>query len=647
MSPISINQVFRRIPSSLDLNGPVLSFTTQPVTTFGDSGGSVNLVGIATVSFPGNPSPENSGTITYQWYGPNGALTEGSKYSGTKTTTLTVSNLQTPGDSGENYYVEAAYTPSTETGNALNEPLKSNTATLNVYPTISITTQPQDATAAEDENATFTVVATISDTSFGGLVNQWYQNDVALSDRTNPLVSGSRTQTLTIEKINTDDTEIKFTGSITVNDRTITATSNTVDFIGVDPRNILNFEAYDVNNERFTSRQVNLDDVETFRLDDGTFGNDFGIIQFHSPEKPFDLRMNINAARGANNGSRNGGEGGSSVVLLSLKEDTEYTIIGIANNNGVFIYEGSTLLLVVGGGGDAGNAGNGGAGGGVDGNGTNGTGGIPGSAGLVPDNLSLTGIWGSIIRGADVDLYPGDSIANGSAAGRVITCSRGRYWVDEGVAPCSNNSSSNIRFRYADGTQETDSAEIIRGFKPGYTVTTTRGVGTTNGGNGGNGARGGEGGRNGGGGGGGSGYTNGTATVLRSTQGGNSLAESFIIFSVGPAYIDVRWSISREAGDSNRVTYRLAEGDGPNDITFGPNGGSFVTTVAEQSVYRLQSVSGSGPGSVGLRISGNTLQLDDRRGAGEDNDWNDLQVTPQYGRWNGTGEWRLDARLPD
>ena len=99
MSPISINQVFRRIPSSLDLNGPVLSFTTQPVTTFGDSGGSVNLVGIATVSFPGNPSPENSGTITYQWYGPNGALTEGSKYSGTKTTTLTVSNLQTPGRS--------------------------------------------------------------------------------------------------------------------------------------------------------------------------------------------------------------------------------------------------------------------------------------------------------------------------------------------------------------------------------------------------------------------------------------------------------------------------------------------------------------------------------------------------------------------
>ena len=116
-------QVFRHIPTSLDLNGPVLSFTTQPTTTFGDAGSNATLTGIATVSFPGNPSPDNTGTITYQWYGPGGALTNGTKYSGATTSTLTINNLQTPGDSGENYYVEAAYTHSTETGNAVNEPL--------------------------------------------------------------------------------------------------------------------------------------------------------------------------------------------------------------------------------------------------------------------------------------------------------------------------------------------------------------------------------------------------------------------------------------------------------------------------------------------------------------------------------------------
>ena len=645
MSPIAVNQVFRRVPTSLDLNGPVLSFTTQPTGSFNDAGTNATVIGIATVSFPGNSSPDNSGSIAYQWYGPSGALAEGSKFTGTATTTLTISNLQTPGDSG-NYYLEASYTPSTETGNAINEPLKSNVASVNVYPTISITTQPVDTTTATDENAEFTVVATLSDSSYGGLTNQWSQDGVNLSDGTNPFVSGSKSQTLTIEKTSTTTTQIGFTASVVVNGRTITKSSNTVDFIGVAPRSVLTFEGFDMTNERYSSRDVNLDDVNTFTLNSSTFGSDYSIIQFHAPEKPFTLRMAIHAAKGASSGSNNGGQGGVSNVVLDVKEDTEYTIIGVSNNSGVFIYEGSTLIMVVGQGGAAGTGGNGGNGGGVTGNGSNGTGAGAGSGGSNPSNLTLAAIWGSVLAGADIDLYSGDSIASAPDGGRTITCSRGSYWIDRGIAACSNNSSSDINFRYIDGTQETDSSDILRGFKPGYSVTNTSGAGLSNGGNGGNGARGGQGGVNGGGGGGGSGYTNGTARVLSSTQGGNNTTSSFIIFSLSPAYVEVTWSISREAGDANTVTYSLAEGDGPSSMTFGPNGGTQRHQIAVGSIYNLTSTSKSGPGSLGLRISGNTLQLDDRRGAGADSDWNDLQVTPNYGRWNGTGQYRLDARLP-
>ena len=90
MSPIAIHQVNRRIPTTLDLNGPVLSFTTQPTGAYYSVGDDATLTGIATVSFPGNSSPDNSGTITYQWYKGSTALSDGSDYTGTATTTLTI-----------------------------------------------------------------------------------------------------------------------------------------------------------------------------------------------------------------------------------------------------------------------------------------------------------------------------------------------------------------------------------------------------------------------------------------------------------------------------------------------------------------------------------------------------------------------------
>jgi len=642
MSPIAIHQVYRHIPTTLDLNGPILSFTTQPEGLYRSASGTATFVGIATVSFPGNSSPENSGSISYQWYDQNGALSDGTNLSGTATTTLTVSNISSPGDNGRGFYLKADYVPSVDTGNARNEPLDSNVGILTVYPTITFSTQPSDDTVGEGGQAVFTADTTISDTSFGALSFQWTKNGTALSDRSSPFIGGSRTETLTIEREGTGTDDIALTASIVIDGTTISATSNTVDFTGVAARNVLNFEGFDVVNNRYKTAEVNLDSTETYTVNRNTFGGDYSVITFHSPETSFDARMQIYAAKGGNNGSRTGGNGGFTEVDLRIKEDTEYTIIGISNNSAVFVYEGSTLILVTGQGGDAGRDGDGGAGGGANGNGANGGATIQGSGAVVPSNLTLAGVWGSIISASSVNLYSGDSIASGSAGGRTITCSRGRHWIDQGVSACSNNSSGNIKFRYNDGTEATESASVIRGFKPGYTVTTTRGVGVNNGGNGGNGATGGEGGRNGGGGGGGSGYTNGTATIRKSTQGGNSSTDSYITFSLKPATQTVTFSISREAGDANRVTYTLSQGEGPSSLSFGPNGGTLTAEIAPGTIYKLSSVSGSGPGSIGLRISGNTLQLDDRRGAGADSDWNDLQVTPNAGRWNGTGEYRLD-----
>ena len=99
----------------------------------------------------------------------------------------------------------------------------------------------------------------------------------------------------------------------------------------MSPRSVLRFETYKSDNTYSTSTQ-NLDDGD-FTLNSSTFGSGFNIIQFNATEKSFDLKMEIKASRGANNGSVIGGEGGTSNVTLTLAEDTEYTILGVGNNS--------------------------------------------------------------------------------------------------------------------------------------------------------------------------------------------------------------------------------------------------------------------------------------------------------------------------
>lgn len=198
--------------TTLDLNGPILSFTTNPVgaigigTTIGSiGGGSVTLTGIATATFTSigtitNPAT-NTGFITYRWYEVGvGALGDSTYVTGTATTSLTLSNLITPTDNGREFYLVADYVPSAysqpsgspvtagtarSTGNAINDPVSSGIGTIVVLPRLEIISQPSSTSALLNQNKTITVVAGLTDNLFpNDLTYQWYWDGVPVNDGT-------------------------------------------------------------------------------------------------------------------------------------------------------------------------------------------------------------------------------------------------------------------------------------------------------------------------------------------------------------------------------------------------------------------------------------------------------------------------------
>jgi hypothetical protein len=141
----------------------------------------------------------------------------------------------------------------------------------------------------------------------------------------------------------------------------------------------------------------------------------------------------------------------------------------------------------------------------------------------VVGELSANGIVGSA---TSLTAISPDTQAVAPNGGRVLPCTRGVYWRQVGVSPCSDV--GNTQFRLKEGVIVTNTASIVRGFKAGYGINETSGQGSTGGGNGGSGATGGQGGTNGSGGGGGSGYTDGSVTVV-STQLGGSTEDAKVI----------------------------------------------------------------------------------------------------------------------
>ena len=661
MSPL-----FPNIQSKLDLNGPVLSFDTQPVgTSCSVASGIATFIGIATATFPDTQTGRdtNTGTVTYQWYKGSTAITDGTGVTGSATTTLTLSGLTSPDDDSSEFFVQVGYDPNGLTPNAINEPINSDSATVSVFPTISISTQPEDSTVVEDISTTFSVVATNSDPLFATdeqtrpapLQYQWYLNGTELNDSS--LVSGSKSATLTITREDPALDRVYCSVShANAQPGIVTSTEAKLDVAA--NRAFIQWELIG-NGTRQEKGERDLRSAGPFRAR-ARAEVDSRFIQMFSPERDVDVKITLGGAAGASRNGRRGGEGGISVFKMTMKKNFEYTVrLGIHSNLGggpaggangggglAVIYEKARVLAVCGGGGGAGVSGRGGDGGGCNVRGERGENGSNGGALVAVDSLSTPG-------NADFTSAPG---------GQLSGCTIGDYWKDQGKQPCEDVGTGvallgNIGNVMSD-TTSTDTGDIIRGFKSGQGHRNNGGTGSGNGGGGGAGARGCDGNGGNGGGGGASGYHSSQVELLDSStlSGGTELGGNddvaFICVEEYTADGDQRpcippnsglmvqektvtWSVSRSAGDRNTVTFSKQSGDGPSAITFGPNGGSVTTQISAGAVYTRTSSTASGGRGLSFRLSGNTLQLDDNL----DRDFNDLQVTPNFGQFTSDSRW--------
>ena len=193
--------------TTLDLNGPILSFTTNPVGV-ASTGVSIGSTGGGTATFTGIATASGTGSIAYQWYESDvGPLSNSTNVTGTATTTLTITNLTTPTDNNRRFFLTVDYVPSAyqssspvtagtarSTGNAINDPLSSTIGILTVYPLIEVIAQPTDGQAILNTNTTFNIDASLTDASFGsGVSYQWQLNGQNVDDGV--IVSSTTTST--------------------------------------------------------------------------------------------------------------------------------------------------------------------------------------------------------------------------------------------------------------------------------------------------------------------------------------------------------------------------------------------------------------------------------------------------------------------
>jgi len=659
MSPL-----FPNIQSTLDLNGPVLSFSTQPVgTSCSVASGIATFIGIATATFPDTQTGRdtNTGTVTHQWYSGTTALSDGTTsgvtITGSATTTLTLSGLTNPLPISGQVFVQAGYDPNDLSPNAINEPINSNSATLTVFPTISIDTQPQDSTVVEDIETSFSVDASTSDSSTG-LGYQWYLNGSE--------ISGATSSTLSITRPDPGFDKVYCAVSHpTAQPGIVTSTQAKLDVASA--RTYITWELIgDGSRQDSGARDLVASGEFTQRARADLNAR---ILQVFSPEEDVVVKITLGGAAGANKNGHGGGQGGISVFKMTLVKNTEYTVkLGINDTNKggggprggtngggglAAIYEKASVIAVCGGGGGAGNNGGGGDGGGCNVKGQPGGRGGAGGAIVPLDTLPKVGVMDEA----------------SSAGGRLSACTVGNYWKDQGKAPCEDvgtgvallGNTGNVM----SDTTSTSTGDIVRGFKAGMAHRNNGGAGSGNGGGGGAGATGGAG-SNSGGGGGASGYIvsaglGGEVKLLDSTtlkngtgQGGNT-GVAFISIEAYDANDDhkplippvnpentektVEFYVSRNAGDSNTVTFTRRSGSGPDQLTFGPNGGYNVTAqIGTGAVYERTSSTASGGRGLSFRLSGITLQLDDNL----DGDFNDLTITPRQGRFTSDSRWAAD-----
>ena len=523
-------QVFRHIPTTLDLNGPILSLSSLTGTGSTISGGEVSFIGLATATFP-SQTPTNpavpDGTLTYQWYEVGvGALSDGTNISGSATTTLTISNVISPDDNGREFYLRNAYTPSAygvgkSTPNALNEPLDSGIVTIGVDPFITITSEPGISTVAQGQSATFSIGATVSDGTLGDLSYAWTQDGTA--------ISGQTSSTLSISDTTVGVTTIQ--GSVSHPSASNSPVYTTaVNYDVVSARQILNVEVLDSTPSLYSTQSRNLyDETFNYTADPSIWTR---VLSLYAPERDINVKITLGAGAGRELVGNRGGHGGMSIFNLTLAQDTEYIVklgaltapSGGSNGGGggAFFYRKGTLLVAVGGGGGAGSNGRGGDGGGVAIAGENGTGSNPGLGGGLFSEGSLP-VAGFFAGGS----YSGGVNYSSLTGGRLSACTIGNYYATQGFSPCSDV--GNVKFRGGEGGIASGTATIQRGYKSGLAHRNNGGNGEGNNGGGGGGTVGGNAGSSGGSGGGGaSGYSNGEVTIVTTQLGGNTSTNAYI-----------------------------------------------------------------------------------------------------------------------
>ena len=486
-------KVFRNTPTTIDLNGPTLSFLEQPVgiTTIEST---ASFTGIVT------STPVGTGHLSYQWYEVGvGAVGSASTAEVGIGTTLTLTGLVDPDDSGRQFYLESSYVASAygsspitagtarSTGNALNAPLDSDTVSLGVAPTISITTQPGIATVVTDASASFGIAATVTDGTINNLTYRWQEDGSDLSDSTT--VAGSATTSLTISSDTVGVSTIRCVVSHTSASNS-PLNSNTVDFNVVSPttRKVLYIEEFDVNATLHSTQIVDLVDGALEIIPDQTgiaaTSNWNRIYSIYAPEDDLSVKVTLSGAAGEDFGSFTGGAGGESSFNLTLTQSQEYVAnLGAAiwpsgglsvnrgdGGGGSFFYEGGELLVA--------------SGGGSGGYLTNGQ---PGSGGGIGANPTLT----------PIGLFPGGgsvptSAGNVNIGGRVGGCTIGDYWQTQGIAPCASIGSTTF-FTGQDGqkTSNFNGVTVTRGYKAGLNYQFNAGNGDPGNGAGGGGALGG------------------------------------------------------------------------------------------------------------------------------------------------------------
>ena len=427
MSPLAI---WNHIPTVLDLNGPSLEFSTQPVGVTTTVGLAVTFTGVATVSFPAGTAIE--GNIVYRWYNSTdgSAITDGNRtnsrggittFSGAATTSMIIMNCQFYEDNADEYYLEADFKPvgywqpgnESPNPNAINDKLKSNTVQLLVPSVLEIVSQPQPETEANTALlANFNVVATLTDPSLNALIEYQWKIDGAnlVDDGTN--IIGATSPNLRIKR---SEGSYQLSCSVSHPDALPTSIlSDTVAYITSPLVATIYAQYLDLEQEwgnisnTLSNREADLGlgplnlTAEESTVLDLSRSQDSDVIQIYSPDSAVTVLVEAAAAGGSSYSGNRGGRGGWGLFKLTIAAGTEYSlklgsfdrdyapygggisgqVRGTYGGGGVFLYRGNRNILTLGGGGGAGESGRGGDGGGPNQDGEDGRGRGAGEGGV-------------------------------------------------------------------------------------------------------------------------------------------------------------------------------------------------------------------------------------------------------------------------